>query len=55
MENEIIQTPTSIIQTFINGNWKKEIIQTIDEDGRVHIIKKVSNGTEIKGETKIVV
>lgn len=55
MESEIIQTPTSIIQTFINGSWKKEIIQTIDENGKVHITKKVSNGTEIKEETEIVV
>jgi len=55
MDSEIIQTPTSIIQTFINGSWKKEIIQTIDEDGKVHITKKVSNGAEVKEEIEIVV
>ncbi len=55
MESEIKQTSISIIQTFINGSWKSEITQTIDERGRVHVRRKISNGVEVKEETEVVI
>lgn len=55
MESEIKQTSVSIIQTFTNGSWKSEITQTIDESGRVHVRRKISNGTELKEETEVVI
>lgn len=54
-ESNIKQTPTSIIQTFINGDWKSTIIQTIDNDGEIHIVREITNGEELKEKTEVIV
>ena len=55
MESKMKQTSISIIQTFTDGSWRSEITQTIDEKGRVHVRRKISNGTEVKEETEVVI
>lgn len=54
MENRIEQTKNAITQTIINGIWKSILTQTNDKEGRMHIIKEVYEGEELREREELI-
>lgn len=48
MESKIEKTPNAIISTVINGIWKSILTQTNDKEGKMHIIREVFEGEELR-------